>query len=124
MKTSGPSMPFGRDSMSSSIFAIGHFRNLKVEETFAETEGRSFGAKLGKLKNLIAKSAHPDRTALLFLISQLFESNRNEITHSYLDTELDEVKFVYMGNSKSGLEARTSQCWADQDMRLTACPEF
>ena len=87
-------------------FAIGHFKGLDAQQTLVETAGGTFGSKLGELKKLVARSDHADKAALETLIKELFSSRRNEITHSYLDTELDEVKFVYRGD-KAGAKPCT-----------------
>ena len=83
-------------------FAIGHSEGLSPTETLSQLgAGRSFQSKLGKLRRLIEQSQHPEKSGLMRLMSDLFAAKRNEITHSYLDTEEDEVKFVYPGSESA-----------------------
>ena len=79
-------------------FSIGHFRGQSSEAILDSGMGGTFLRKLSQLRDLIKASNHLQKDGLIQLISRLFAAKRNEIAHAYLDTEPDEVKFVYRGS--------------------------
>lgn len=80
-------------------FSIGHFTGLSPEAALDSGLGGTFLRKLSQLRELIKASDHSQKAELIVLISYLFAAKRNEIAHSYLDTEPDEVKFIYRGSN-------------------------
>lgn len=80
-------------------FALGRFLNISDEQVHLIASGMLFGRKARLLRDLIARSDHPKKAALLHAFNKASNSNRDVFAHSHIDTTPTTVTFVERSSS-------------------------
>jgi hypothetical protein len=75
--------------------AIGRFLNITDQEAHLMTSGLMYGRKARLLRDLINRSNHPRKAAILGALNNITsEGKREAIVHSYVHGSADVVEFV------------------------------
>jgi hypothetical protein len=75
--------------------AIGRFLGLSDYEAQILTSGMEFGPKARLLHELVKRSVHPKKAAIIHSLSKLRnDARRNVLAHSYLIADADSVTFL------------------------------
>jgi hypothetical protein len=76
-------------------YGIGKFLKITHEEAHVLTAGMEFGRKATLLRNLVYRSDHPNRAAIIGAVAKLQnEAKRNVFAHSFMVSTPDTVTFV------------------------------
>lgn len=85
-------------------WSIGQFLKIPTEQTHILVAGMEFGRKLRLLIELLKRSEHPRKSALIECIRTLQGAKRDIITHSYIASNSTSISFIYRsrGEYKGG----------------------
>ena len=76
-------------------WAIGKFLSLPYEETHILTGGMEFGKAANLLRQVVSRSDHKNRGAILAALGKLQnDSKRNVLAHSFLVHQADKIVFL------------------------------
>lgn len=75
-------------------FLVGNLLGTKPEDAHLTLSGMMFGTKLRLARNLVYRSSHRNKAALMASLNQLQASKRDVLTHSYIASDNENVMFI------------------------------